>query len=89
LPLYDTRCTKCGTIKKDVLHPSDSPPPQCECGGATEHVWMRSAPVHIFQEGFYEHAADENAKVPYFSSRQKYKDYLKEHGMYSDYVEGR
>lgn len=89
MPLYDTRCMTCGELQYNVYHKSSEPPPLCKCGSATEHVWSKGPPVHVFQEGFYEHAADEDGKVPYFSSRNKYKAWLKEHGMYADYVEGR
>jgi len=91
MPIYDTRCPKCGTVERDVVQPS-TVERQRDCAIClvpVERVWLGSAAVHIFHADFYEHAADEMGRVPYFSSRQKYKSYLKENGMYSDYVEGR
>jgi predicted nucleic acid-binding Zn ribbon protein len=89
MPIYDCKCKECGFVMRNVFHKVDDLPACVECGRGTEHVWMHSPTVEIFKEGYFEHAADEQGKVPYFSSRQKYKAYLKEHGMYADYVEGR
>ena len=54
-----------------------------------ERVWLKGVSVEIFPAGFFEHAAGDDGQSPYFESRQKYKSYLKEHGMYADLVEGR
>ncbi len=90
MPLYDLRCPRCLEIEQNVYQPSVSPQPICTlCGVEKERVWLVGPPVHIFPGGFFENAADEDGKVPYFESRQKYKSYLKEHDMYADLVEGR
>lgn len=89
MPLFDLRCTVCESVEDNVVHPAGVIPSCPLCGSPREHIWKRSAPVHIFPEGFFENAADEDGRVPYFSSRAKYKAYLKEKGMYADLVEGR
>lgn len=89
MPIYDLRCAKCTRVQRDVWQLAITQQEVCTCGGPVERVWLRSAPVHVFQEGFFENAAGPDGKSPYFSSRQKYKSYLKEMGMYADYVEGR
>lgn len=87
MPLYDLKCPKCGNLERDVYQAADADMPQCvPCAVPVERVWLRSAPVHVFQADFYEHAGD---KPLYFDSREKYKDHLRRNGMYADYVEGR
>ncbi len=82
MPLYDLRCPKCLTTSFNVVQSADAVQDFCgSCNVRVERVWLAGPPVHTLQEGYYEHAADGDGKVPYFSSRQKYKDYLKEHGM--------
>ena len=88
VPVYDLRCPECGMAEWDVVQASDAILPCSFCGEAMEKIWGSSPAVHIFQSGHFEHAADENGKTPYFDSRQKYKAYLKEHGMYSEYADG-
>lgn len=87
MPVFDFKCAKCKTLHKDVWRKRDEPAPQCDsCGGETEKVWLASAPVHDFHEGWYEHLAYEPM---YFSSRKKLKDYTRQNGLVMDYVEGR
>lgn len=93
MPLYDLRCPRCLRVERNVYQPAVMPEQvSCQCHDASipmERVWLKGPPVHTFQGGFFENAADADGKVPYFDSRQKYKSYLREHGMYADYVEGR
>lgn len=86
MPIYDCQCTSCKAVKRDVVHASSEPPPTCECGAPTEHVWLgRGAPAaHIFHEGMYEHLAYDPL---YFSSKRKLKDYCKQHDLVMDYLE--
>jgi len=86
MPLYDLQCQGCLTIQRDVLQPARVEQPKCACGGSIERVWLASAPVHIFNTGFYEHLAYDPI---YFDSRQKLKAYCREKDLIMDYVEGR
>ena len=90
MPLFDTRCTTCSNVTENVYHAADAQCPPCEqCGGATEHYWAVPSKVEIFPAGEFEHAAGPDGRIPRFESRQKYKSYLREMGMYADLVEGR
>lgn len=85
MPIFDLQCSVCGKEEFDAILASDTPVPACLCGGAREKVWHCSAPVRIFHEGIYEHVSD---TPMYFSSREKLKAHVKEHGMVMDYVDG-
>ena len=89
MPIYDLRCPRCKSLELNVFQVAACAQPAClACGEEMERVWLKGPPVHTFQAGYFENAADEDGKVPYFNSRRKYKDYLKEHGMYAEYVDG-
>lgn len=76
-------------LELNVVQSSDAKQPSCACTGEMERVWIKSPRVEIFHAGYYENAAGEDGRSPYFDDRRKYKNYLKENGMYADYVEGR
>jgi len=82
MPTYDTKCTKCEALERDVVHASSAPPPACKhCGAATEHVWLKGPRTHIFHSGWYEHLAPDPL---YFDSRSKLKDYCKQNDLYME-----
>lgn len=85
MPLYDTQCTACGTIERNIVHASSEPPPTCKCGGATEHIWDDGQPrSKIFHKGWYEHLSYEPL---YFDDRGKLREYCKRNDLIMDQLE--
>jgi NAD-dependent SIR2 family protein deacetylase len=73
MALFDTKCTKCGAIERDVVHASSEQPPACSaCGAATEHIWERTPRAKFFHSGWYEHLAPDPL---YFDDRGKLREY--------------
>jgi putative FmdB family regulatory protein len=58
---YDYRCKKCGHIFEGEAKMADPCPecPQLLCGGVTEKLFTRAAPVHFHGRGW---AADNYSK---------------------------
>ena len=84
MPLYDILCTKCGLVRRDVIHKSGDSP-SCECGGRTEHIWDRGAPrSHIFHRGWYEHLAPDPL---YFDDRGALREYCKRNDLIMEQLE--
>lgn len=50
MPMYDKKCSGCGTIHTDIYEPINTPPIQCACGGRLERVWLQGPPSVIGDE---------------------------------------
>ncbi len=85
MPIYDFKCQKCGSVKKDVFTRSWEEIILCECESVMEKIPSLAAP-HIFPpEGiFLEHVSPEGKL---FHSKQEMRDYAKKHDIEIGYLE--
>jgi len=82
--VFDISCRECGVVRRNIVHSSSEPPPLCECGGATEHIWLTMPRSSFFHKAWYEHLAPEPL---YFDDRGKLREYCKRNDLIMEQLE--